>query len=325
MKKVLFAIPVLSISLFLCACGSSASESAGSQQTGTNDEPIDLNKDSGPISFDDFELTYTEKDTGLGYTGVYVSITNHSDFTVLTPTVNYGFKPGVTNEDIQAAMPNGLKFDPDRNESMGGSHTNTLVPYLKPSETSEEMEISINVEEYKLPGDGYVYVSTCPVTPDILDFLEVKNLKMRPIAGGKIKVNLELNPGDTIPVETVDDSETLLNEVVEGGKDLIIVPDSVTIYSTYEYNHDGFHGYGFDFYGVEDAAMDKCIQDYEEKFPIEDEEEKFPVYEGRFIDREKFFSRLGMYLYTGRSLEEKWLTLKWYKEKHVISGSIAAD
>ena len=317
MKKSLFAISFISISLVLCGCGSSGSatadnsQSTGSQQEETNKVPEDLNfqKESGPISFDDFEFAYTEKDTGEGYTGVYVSITNHSDFTIINPSIQYDLKPGVNSEDVQALMPNGLKFDPDAHETGGRVFTNSVTLYLKPSETSEEMEIAIYIEKYE-KSDGS-HVNSCPVTQEILDLMEIKIVGAAPIVGGKIKTYMQLKPGDTVLAETLEDSNSLLNEVVEGGKDLIIVPDRVSFYSTHEYDFAGFHGYGFDFYDVEQTAMDKCIEDYKEKYP--------PRNSG---NSEHFYSDLGMYTYYGNDSEGHELGLEYYKERHYIAGGV---
>ena len=318
MKKSLFAILSLSISLFLCACGSSGAETAAdnkaedSQQKETYERHPEFQNQSGPISFDDFELTYTEKDTGIGYSGVYVSITNHSDFSILNPFIRYELKPGVTINDLQAAMPSGLKLDPETKEQMGGVFTNTRIPYVKPSESSQEMEIIIDTEEYERP-DGFS-VKSCPITQKILDLMEVKEISGTPIVGGKMKKYMQLKPGDTVLAETLEDSNELFNEVVEGGKDLIIVPDSTSFYTTYENNY-GFHGYGFDFYDVEQTAMDKCIEDYKEKYP--------PMFPDRSDDF--FLSRSGVYMFEGLDSEGHTLHLEWSKEYHTISGSVTAD
>ncbi|MBR3358892.1 MAG: hypothetical protein IKG46_13820 [Solobacterium sp.] len=322
MKRPLAAISLLSISLFLGACGSSEPEtaadspSAGSQQEETNkvSEDLSFQKESGPISFDDFELTYTEKDTGLGYTGVYVSVTNHSEFTILFPGIEYELKPGVTKEDVQAVMPNDLKFDSYVYKTGRGVFLNSVIPYLKPSETSAEMVIAICTIEYERP-DGSS-VRNCPVTQDILDLLEVKSVAVSPIVGGKKKNGMQLKPGETVLAETLEDTSSLFNEVVEGGKDLIIVPDGVSFYYTYEYYNDGYHGYGFDFFDVEETAMDKCIEDYKEKYP--------PRSSGI---SEHFYSDSGMhmYMYYGNDREGHELRLQYIKEQHYISGSINDD
>ena len=319
MKKTLFAISLWSLSLLLCACSSSESTTADnsrsedSQKKETNEGHPEFKNQSGPISFDDFELTYTEKDTGTGYTGVYVSLTNHSDFTILYPYIEYELKPGVTSEDVQAVMPNSLRFDPETNEQMGGICTNSAKPYVKPSESSEEMVIIIYTEEYERP-EGYSVIYA-PITQKILDLLEVTEVRGTPIDGGKMKKTVQLQPGDAVPAESLEDADSLFNEVVEGGKDLIIVPDRVSFYSTYEYYFDRFHGYGFDFYDVEQTAMDKCIEDYKEKYP--------PMFPDRSDDF--FLGQSGVYMFEGLDSEGHTLHLEWSKEYHTISGSVTAD
>lgn len=127
-------------------------------------------------------------------------------------------------------------------------------------------------------------------------------------------IEYNLKPGDTVPAETLENSNLLFNEVVEGGKDLIIVPDDVSFYSTYEYNNCGFHGYEFNFYDVEQTAMDKCIEDYRQKYLSMNPD-----------NSDRFFPDSGMYMFYGLDSDVHYLNLQYSKEYHSMYGSISDD
>lgn len=304
MKKTIIGISVLSLSLFLCACSSSAPDTAAdsqpeeSQQTETDAGQEESQVQPGLLSFDDFEITYTTKPTEQGYDGIYVSITNNTAGLLLSGEIEYTLKAGVTAEDVQAAMPDGIKYDPDGYERNG----NRILPErgfitLEPSETSPERAILIDALD-----EQDDLLQECTITPEILDLLEIQQFSGDLIVDGQLKM-LRMSPGDSIPYMMLDDSYNKLNIITEGGKDLIIVPEGVSLYTTYETKLGNTSVLLFNFYDVEQSAMDQCIEDYKSMYP------------NQTIN--------GLWAYGGDDGNGHNLQIFWNEDDHIINGQIS--
>lgn len=305
MKKTLFKLTLLSLSLILCSCSSSAAQATDNgspQQPAGNTENIPAAAPSAQevISADDLQLTYTTETNDLGYESVVITMTNNTPYTILWPGVSYQLKDGLTEDELQAAMPEGFTYEAGGLERNANSFSASHSPcYLEPSESIDQMELRIPIDP-RIAGD--FFIQECPATQEVLDLFEVKRISGSPIVNGQLK-ELSLTPGGSVPVDQLPAGYRLLNELPENGKDLILIPDGVELYTTDDADLGGQPTLAFTFYDVSQDAKDKYFADYAAIYPID--------------------STGGDWYYDGNDEAGRSLSLTWYEDTHVIIGQIA--
>ena len=278
MKKQLSLFSLLSLSLILCACSSSAP--AGSSGTSEGKVPAETgevsgsSQDSDLISLDSFTISTAEKENTYGFNSTVITLTNNSSFTLLNPMIVYRLRPEVTAADLQAFMPEGVEVDTEQLEMQRDS----LYPLynifpLGPSETSPELEIEIPVK----PQDNYNFYYGCPCNQQMLDLMDLAMIRGELIVCDQLK-RLYFTPDfvmpdeQGMPADALEDSHILLNQIPEEAKDLLMIPEGSSIFTTEEirdYNNDGKHRWRFIFYNVEDASMTQYTDAVKENYPLD--------------------------------------------------------
>lgn len=305
MKKPLVKLTSLTLSLLLCSCSSSPAQGAdndSSQQSAGNTTNIPAAAPSAQevISADDLQLSYTTETNDMGYESVLIQMTNNTPYMILSPGVSYQLKNGVTEDDIQKVMPEGFTYEVGALERYANFFSASHNPcYLEPSESIDRMELSIPIEP-RIAGE--FFTDTCPATQELLDLFEVRSISGTPIVNGQMK-ELSLTPGSSVPVDQLPNGYRLLNELPENGKDLIIIPDGVELYTTDDADLGGQPTLAFTFYDVSQDAKEKYFADYAALYPINSTDSDW--------------------YYNGSDEAGRELMLTWYEDTHVIIGQIA--
>lgn len=277
MKKTISKLSLLSLSLFLCACGSSAPKedagTSGETESETAAEVSGNPLESEDISAESITVSSTEKENQYGYKSIVVTLTNNTSYIVLSPEITFKIRDGVSKEEMEAALPEGVEVDIDQLEVQRKQLYPNYSQYsLNPSGTSPGLEIRIPV----IQNDVYQY-DTCLCTQQMFDLMEVENIHGILVVDGHPKLlsvhqssGFPEEPG--IPADMLPDYDILLNQISEEIKDRVVIPDGASLYTCKQeknYDDDGSKLWRIVFYDVDKDAMTQCINTLKELYTVD--------------------------------------------------------
>lgn len=286
MKNTVFKLSLLSLSLVLCACSSSAPKESentadAEEETGTEvaeEESVPASAFDEMLSSDSFSTEFAETENEYGIKRAVITLTNNTAYPLVNPKIELRLRNGVTANDLQALMPDGFEVDQERIENFEGRIPLHEGDYcLNPSETSHELTLAIPDKG----GDMTPYpMDELPYPKEMFDLMEVAGISGILVVDGKPKqANVFPKMMGDIPIPVLQERlNTFVNEVPEEIKDKIVVPDDVAIYLCESESYDGRKWYRITFYNVTEDVEADCVNRLKEMYPLEPESSWYLYY-----------------------------------------------